>query len=281
MNLDLVSDPIVVTFVLSNSAALGSFILSSLTGNYSFVDKSWSILPFVYTWVYYLYNPTQATLIWSCLVTLWGCRLTWNFYRKGGYQWSEQDYRWPIVRKWFPYTPLWVLFNFGFVSVYQNWLLWLISLPVSQSQVNPFWIGCFLFFLLIETIADNQQFAFQTKKYQLLNAKKKLIFPYSNGFLTSGLWAYSRHPNFFGEISMWWCVFASCYSHSLTLNLVSLSFPSWLGALLLTLLFIGSTHLTESITASKYPLYKSYQQSVSMWIPMMPLKRFDKREKSS
>lgn len=84
--------------------------------------------------------------------------------------------------------------------------------------------------------------------------------PYRAGFVRSGLWKYSRHPNFFCEITMWWVFFAwSLASYG----------PNYsgLGALLLNLLFLGSTALTERISASKYPLYQEYQKEVSMLIP--------------
>lgn len=83
------------------------------------------------------------------------------------------------------------------------------------------------------------------------------------GFLTSGLWAYSRHPNFFAEQTIWFVLYQwSCYA---TNNLYS-----WtgIGSGCLVLLFQGSTLLTEGITASKYPEYKEYQKQVGMFFPI-------------
>jgi steroid 5-alpha reductase family enzyme len=79
----------------------------------------------------------------------------------------------------------------------------------------------------------------------------------------TGLWAYSRHPNFISEQLVW----VTVYSFSAIANQKLLN-PSVVGPILLILLFVGSTNFTEEITASKYPEYKHYQQHVAMWIPL-------------
>lgn len=76
---------------------------------------------------------------------------------------------------------------------------------------------------------------------------------YKKGFITDGLFKFSRHPNFFCEICMWWTMYLFSVS-SQGFNL------SGGGALLLNLLFLGSTALTEKISCEKYPLYKQYQK---------------------
>jgi len=74
------------------------------------------------------------------------------------------------------------------------------------------------------------------------NSLANLPATYKNGFITDGLFRYSRHPNFFCEISMWWVMYLfSVVSSGLNL--------SGIGALLLNLLFLGSTPLTEMISS--------------------------------
>lgn len=83
------------------------------------------------------------------------------------------------------------------------------------------------------------------------------------GFVTSGLWAYSRHPNFFAEQAIWIVLYQwSCYASN--------SLYGWMGigAALLVLLFQGSTAFTESITAGKYPEYSEYQAQIGRIVPM-------------
>ncbi|MFM7839439.1 MAG: DUF1295 domain-containing protein, partial [Chitinophagaceae bacterium] len=81
-----------------------SFIVGQLSGNYSQVDKLWSLLPVVYVWYFTLAGGLHERMILlSVLVTLWGARLTYNFGRKGAYHWKfwagEEDYRWKILRE--------------------------------------------------------------------------------------------------------------------------------------------------------------------------------------
>lgn len=82
------------------------------------------------------------------------------------------------------------------------------------------------------------------------------------GFITSGLWAWSRHPNFAVEQSIWltlgvWSIVTAEVPYAWTLA------PGFS----LVLLFQGSTWLTELITAGKYPGYKEYQKQVGMFAP--------------
>ena len=77
---------------------------------------------------------------------------------------------------------------------------------------------------------------------------------YKLGFCVDGLWKYSRHPNFVCEISLWWTLFF------FSVNCVGLNWTG-IGALLLHLLFFGSTALTEQISAKKYPKYAKYQKT--------------------
>jgi len=78
----------------------------------------------------------------------------------------------------------------------------------------------------------------------------------------SGLWGYSRHPNFAAEQSIWFVLYQwSCYTTKTLYNWAGVG-PSFL-----IMLFQGSTWLTELITAGKYPEYRDYQQSVGMFAP--------------
>lgn len=108
--------------------------------------------------------------------------------------------------------------------------------------------------------------AYQTAKYKyrgdgkLRNGFTKADL--ERGFIASGLFAYSRHPNFFAEQTIWFAMYQwACYSANSLYNWTGF------GALALVALFQGSTALTEAITAGKYPEYKTYQGQVGMFIP--------------
>jgi steroid 5-alpha reductase family enzyme len=125
--------------------------------------------------------------------------------------------------------------------------------------------------LAYETIADQQQWDFHNLKQRVRSGEKRPeieAHPWfddaQTGFLQSGLFRFSRHPNYFGELGFWWSIFLGYGS----LN----GGFSWmiLGPIMLTLLFIGSTVFTEGITSSKYPEYREYQKTTSPIVPWIP-----------
>ena len=105
----------------------------------------------------------------------------------------------------------------------------------------------FLTLLITETIADQQQWNFQTQKYALKNAGKELVPLYDIGF-------YSTHANYASEQGMWIVFYlfsvAACGYHQFT----------FIGGLNLVLLFAPSVDLSEGITRGKYSQYAAYLQ---------------------
>jgi len=217
--------------------------------------------------------------VMAVLATLWGIRLTFNFARKGAYSlkfWEgEEDYRWAIVRSGSTFRKrwAWALFDLGFISIYQNVLVLMTTFPalVAMRSDAPFgWVDCvaavLMFGLIIwETVADEQQWAFQTRKRALLAEGRKLEelpAPYNKGFNTIGLWSRSRHPNYFAEQSIW----VAFYIFSIGAGMGILNW-SVIGALLLIVLFQGSSSLAEEISGGKYPGYEHYCQHVNRFFP--------------
>ncbi|HDZ42141.1 MAG TPA: DUF1295 domain-containing protein [Bacteroidetes bacterium] len=258
-------------------AAALCFITSTITGNYSQVDKLWSIMPVIYVWIICIRSGYEARLLLMAVVaSIWGIRLTYNFARRGGYSlkiWAgEQDYRWPVLRKKpeFAAKWKWTLFNLLFISFYQMGLILLITLPALKSLGSgPLsWVDYLIAFIaisfvVIETVADQQQWNFQKEKKRLIESGQVLPEKYKKGFLDSGLWGIVRHPNYASEQSIW--IVFYFFSVSAT--------GSWLnwsviGAVLLILLFYGSSSFSESISMSKYPGYVEYQEKTPRFIPI-------------
>lgn len=262
------------------------FIVGEITRNNSQMDKLWSLLPPVYLWVMAAMGGMTARLVvMAVLSTLWGARLTYNFGRKGAYSikfWSgEEDYRWKWLRETriFQSKLVWAVFDLLFIALYQNVLVLLTTVPAlfCVGSAVPFgWldvVACVLVmsFLVIETVADEQQWKFQTAKWGMIKSGRKLDelpAPYCKGFNTTGLWAVSRHPNYLGEQGIW----ASFYIFSIAAGAGVLNW-SIAGALLLIMLFQGSSWLGELITSSKYPAYADYRKKVSKFIPLKSLVR--------
>jgi len=274
----LLTDAFVIGFYLMLFYSVLSWVLSIITGNCSQVDRLWSIVPFIYAWHFLLHSTLTHSgaidnrlAVIAVLTTLWGVRLSYNFYRKGGYNMKDEDYRWPVLRKIISNKILFQLFNISFIAFYQNFLLYAITFPVFFAYLswNIPWgtldsvaTAFFVIFLLIETIADQQQWNYQTEKHRLIKAKATLPLIYSVGFIHTGLFKYSRHPNFWAEQLLWWAIYLFSLPGFGILN------ESVIGTVLLTLLFQGSTTFTEWISTKKYPLYKKYQETTSRFLPL-------------
>ncbi|MBO4756033.1 MAG: DUF1295 domain-containing protein [Bacteroidales bacterium] len=266
--------------IIAGCSAAFCFIVGELTGNNSQMDKLWSLLPIAYTWVIAIKGGMSARLVvMAVLATLWGIRLTINFARKGAYKlkfWEGvEDYRWAVVRSGSAFKKrwAWALFDLGFISIYQNALVLMTTFPalVAMKSATPFgWVDGFaavlmLGFIIWETVADEQQWAFQTKKWAMLKEGKELEelpAPYNKGFNTLGLWSRSRHPNYFAEQAIW----VAFYVFSIGAGMGIINW-SVIGALLLIVLFQGSSSLAEEISGGKYPEYEKYCRSVPRFFP--------------
>ena len=274
--------------------AVMCLLLSWWYKDYSWTDRLWSVVPFVYT-LYFAYASkwNARCSIMAALTCLWSARLSYNFARKGGYQIGDQDYRWPWLRaKFAQFSPrfsglLWELFNVTFIAYYQHLLLHLITLPAAiayatcagkagalpLNYADYLGVVVFLSGFALETIADEQQWSFQQEKRGRSARRPALKPDYQAGFLTHGLFAYSRHPNFFGEQLVW----IGFYLFSVAAKGPGAGSPAWcnasgLGVVLLVLLFQGSSRVTEVISSAKYPAYARYQKRVSMLVPLPPSK---------
>lgn len=265
---------------IAGCSALYCFVVGEITRNNSQMDKLWSLLPIAYTWVVAVRGDMAPRLVvMAVLATVWGARLTFNFARKGAYSWKfwegEEDYRWPVLRAKKEFQPRWkwALFNLFFISIYQNALVLMTTFPalVLMPVDKPFGWGdsiaavLMLGFILYETVADEQQWSFQSTKWKMLREGKKLEelpAPYNKGFNTVGLWGVSRHPNYFAEQGTWWAFYL--FSVAGGIGIINWSI---IGALLLMVLFQGSSAFGEEISASKYPEYTRYCKQVSKFIP--------------
>ena len=279
----LQSETLSTLLIIAACSAAYCFIVGEITRNNSQMDKLWSILPAVYAWVVAFKGGFDARLVvMAVLATVWGARLTFNFALKGAYTWKfwtgEEDYRWPWLRARKEFQPRWkwVIFNFLFISIYQNLLVLLTTLPAVAAMGSslPFgWLDALAAvlmagFIAYEAIADVQQWRFQSTKWGMIKSGKKLEdlpAPYNRGFNTSGLWRFSRHPNYLGEQ----CIWVSFYLFSVAAGAGIINWTIC-GAVLLILLFLGSSTLGEYISKSKYPEYAQYVKKVNRFIPGRP-----------
>ncbi|MET0736203.1 MAG: DUF1295 domain-containing protein [Microbacterium sp.] len=270
-------DPLLLVLLVFAATCAFCWIASLITKDTSWVDRIWSIVPAIYVWIFAvagIVDGADATrlVVMAILVTAWAARLTFNFARKGGYTGME-DYRWAILRgRMKPWQ--FQVFNLLFIVLYQNALLVLITLPayIAWEHPAPFGVWDAIFavvfaaFLVGEFVSDQQQWNFH-------QAKKRAGGTLEPGFVTTGLFSWSRHPNFFFEQAQWWAFYAIGATAAVASGLGFWGGAiNWtiVGAVLLSILFIGSTIFTESISSSKYPGYAEYKRTTSMLVPLPP-----------
>ena len=248
------------------------WLAAVVTREYSWVDRLWSLCPPIYCLIVAFANDFGSTRVnlMTALAVLWGARLTFNFVRKGGYQKGGEDYRWATVRE--RYGPIGIqIMNITFIAPGQMLLIWWFTSPVHAAWeagdaplngLDFLAAALFLLFLIVETVADEQMWAFQQDKKRRIADGEDVARP----FMNTGLFRYSRHPNYLCELGMWWVFYLFAVA-------ASGQWIHWTGAgfVALTALFVGSIRLSESISAQKYPSYRDYQASVPCIIPGLRL----------
>ncbi|TKA30977.1 hypothetical protein B0A50_01945 [Salinomyces thailandicus] len=270
------------------------FVVSEANKNYSQVDRVWSILPTVYhahyaVWAHLNHLPTQRMNTLLAFSFLWSARLTFNYWRKGGYEVGSEDYRWNIIKDKIGTVGL-VVLNILFISSVQSILLWAITTPAYlllltarhdpttenlSDILAPFVL---LTLLALETLADNQMSSYQAAKRNYQRTAKPTASPYTRaqldrGFCTTGLWRYSRHPNFACEQAIWLTIYAwGCLATGTWWNWTGVGALGYLGV------FAGSTPLTEWVSGGKYPEYRVYQRRVGRFVPKLFGKGWDEAE---
>jgi steroid 5-alpha reductase family enzyme len=196
------SQTMVSVLIADISATTGIFIFSIIFNNSSVYDPYWSVVPpIIVIYLMKLYPQGDPFRQWVilALVLFWSIRLTVNWFR-GWLGFRHQDWRYASIAektgKWF-----WPVSFLG-IHVMPTIFVFLACLPFwyAISGTAPFSIydifaALFAFSaILTEWLADEQLLRFRKN-----NAHNK--------FITSGIWSYSRHPNYLGEIGFWGGVF--------------------------------------------------------------------------
>lgn len=235
--------------------AFAGWLISVYRRNVTHVDSMWSLF-FVLAAIVYASKMdalTDRSLIVLLLVSIWAARLciylTW---RNWG---THEDHRYAEIRK--NNSPYFGLKSLYIVFALQALLAWVISLPIlgatisakAMNSVDIAGIVLVIFGLIWETVADWQLSIFKAK-------------PENRGkVLDSGVWRYSRHPNYFGECCIWWGFF-----------LIALAAGAWWAlpsALLMTFLLLkfSGVALLEKDIETRRPTYAAYIESTNAFIP--------------
>jgi steroid 5-alpha reductase family enzyme len=177
------------------------YCFSYAFNNASFYAPYWSIQPIAITLFLIIMANEEGDvirqLIILAVVSAWGLRLTWNFLR-GWKGISHQDWRYTKLNeasgKWFPLISFFGMMLFPTLLVFLGCLPLFEALGEGQNDFNILDIIAFVICLsafVIQYISDNQLRSFIKNRSD------------NSQTLNTGLWKYSRHPNYFGEILFW------------------------------------------------------------------------------
>ncbi len=237
------------------------FIVGTLIKNNSIVDMGWGIGFVLVAWFVFLRSEVQPLpqIIMTAFVSVWGLRLFYHIMKRN--LGKPEDFRYATWRKeWGKY-----LIPRAFLQVYmlQGFFMFVVSLsvilfPENISQVNvtlmilgiSVWVLGFFF----EALGDYQL------KLFIANSENR------GKIMQSGLWQFTRHPNYFGEATMWWGIFLIALSGGT-------SFLAILSPITITclLLFVSGVPLLEKSMKDK-PGYQEYANKTSVFIPWFPKK---------
>lgn len=234
--------------------------------NASIVDIAWGPAFVVSGWWYFAHtegNPARKLLLMS-LVTVWGLRLFgYLLWRNWG---AGEDRRYQAFRrKYGPHRYWW--FSFFQVFLLQGTLCWIIGVPLfgaqlgdaSLSWIDGLAVAVWLVGFVFEAGSDLQLARFRASR------------PPPGSLLTTGFWAYTRHPNYFGDSACWW---------GYGLFAIAAGSPaSAIGAVLMTVLIIkvsGVGLLERSLRRSK-PGYARYAARTSAFLPLPTMWRDRRR----
>jgi steroid 5-alpha reductase family enzyme len=240
------------------------WLLSLALKNSSIVDIFWGTGFVITAWVGFFLTPEGfplRKLLLCGLVTIWGLRLSIHILiRNGG---KPEDFRYQAWRKENGATWWWR--SFFKVFLLQGLLMWLISAPLLAAQASPqpaklIWLDflaivVWIYGFLFEALGDWQLARFKADPTN----KGKL--------LTSGVWRYTRHPNYFGDATQWWAYF-----------LIALAAGAWwtvFSPIMMTflLLRVSGVALLEKTLKTQKPGYEEYVASTSEFVPWFPHKK--------
>lgn len=239
------------------------YLISLKIKDVSIIDVFWGLGFVLLARVLLSFNDSAFTLQYlvAVMVTIWGARLALHIgLRKMSDR--KEDWRYARWRKdwgknfwWMSYFRIFILQ--GVLMSIVSAPIWLSALQTSTEIHWTVWLGTSLWLIgfVFEAVGDAQLSMFVEAK-RAGKVKKKIM--------TTGLWRYTRHPNYFGEISQWWGLFIviSTYSYG------------WVGIispLLITYLLLKVSGI--SVIEDKYKNdkeFKAYKKRTSALIPMPP-----------
>ena len=247
---------LISVFLADAAATVLVWIFGIIFKNSSVYDPYWSVAPIAIL-IYWLFSKgksiSAADYILTAVILFWGVRLTLNWavnWRGMGHE----DWRYIMFRK--KSGKLWQAVNLFGINMMPTVLVYLGMIPVyfiifNQSLSGPlFYFGLIIAAAgpVIQLISDSQM-----RRHRSKNAHTNI---------GTGLWKYSRHPNYFGEVIFWWGLFIA------QMGAAEGTVHSAAGAVLITLLFLFvSIPMMEKHVEERLEGYQNYKGRVSAMVP--------------
>tara|TARA_B100001287_G_scaffold157901_1_gene132720 strand:- start:154 stop:999 length:846 start_codon:yes stop_codon:yes gene_type:complete len=254
----IVKNAVLLAYVIHWIAYIPAYVFQTekfydLTGSVTYLSVVW----FVFLSTYQSISLNFGNLILVLLISIWTIRLGLFLFMR--IHKAGEDKRFRTIKTsasqffmTFTLSGLWV-------TLCSMCALVAISSPEGLVMNALTYVGIILFIIGfgIEIVADNQKTAFRS-----IEANK-------DSFITSGLWSKSRHPNYFGEVLLWFAIAVISFSSLEGLQLITLISPIFTYILLV---YVSGVRMLEDMNDKKWAddeQYKSYKKNTPMLFPKL------------
>ena len=233
------------------------FVISLIKNRNDIADVAWGLGFVLLTWISFFMSSDAGPrgILIGVLVSIWGLRLAWHIHLRN--RGKTEDYRYQNWRK--EWGSAFYLRSFFQVYVLQGLFLFLIAVPIMATNKDNG--GVFNWLDFVGLIIWSIGFYFEVVgDRQLAEFIKN---PANKGkIMQSGLWAYTRHPNYFGEVTLWWGIFV--ISLGSTSSIFTIVGPLTITILIL---FVSGIPLLEKKYEGR-PDFEDYKNRTSVFFPL-------------
>ncbi len=245
--------------IVAGAFFVALWLISLAVRDASIVDPFWGPGFAVVAWVVYARadDPGTRGLLVTMLVTIWALRLGVHLaVRNLGH---GEDFRYQAMRRHWG-RRFWII-SLGTVFLLQGALMWIVSLPVQVAMVDGgsagilAWIGAGVWAvgLFFETVGD-----WQLRRFKADPGNAGRV-------MDRGLWRYTRHPNYFGDFTVWWGIFLVTITS--VAHLWTIVGPVVMSILLMR---VSGVPMLERSIATRRPGYAEYVARTAAFFPRPP-----------
>lgn len=260
MDFEIIKKTIVLIFMYFSIL----FVVGTVIKNNSIVDMGWGVGFVIIAWFTTFISGSLflPNITITLMISIWGFRLFVHILRRN--VGKPEDFRYA---SWREAWGKWVIPR-AFLQIYMLQGIFMLTVASPIIILNSMQSSTFTWITLFGAIIWMTGFYFESLgDYQLEQFKRNI--ENKGKILNTGLWKYSRHPNYFGESTMWWGIGLAAFGSGAG----SLSF---IGPAVITymLLFVSGIPILEK-SFERRPGYKEYKEVTSVFIPMPPKKKLD------